>query len=113
MQRGGFDLFAWSRRRAKASEGTDRAAARTVDGGPGHGRRAVLNGERPIDDGADEGDEAAVPRVALADGREIVAQACAAIAHCHEAGIAHRDVKPENLLVDEGFGASPTRLRVW
>ena len=39
---------------------------------------------------------------ALADGRAILEQVAFAVAHCHAAGIAHRDVKPENVRLHAG-----------
>jgi serine/threonine protein kinase len=35
------------------------------------------------------------------EAAEIMTQLLSAIAHCHQRKIVHRDVKPENLLIDQ------------
>ena len=70
-ERGGPDLFEWHQ--AASLAGTARTATAN--------RAAALIPE---------------PHV-----RSIVRQLAAALAHCHARGVLHRDVKPENILVDD------------
>ena len=115
MPCGGTDLFTWTRREEKLFSA------------------ALANGHyyeqmRQVFDGGDDdrqstpprrsvGDEnAPVPRrPSLADSRAIVAQLARALTHCHAAGIAHRDVKPENIILNVAPSSNvndSTRLHV-
>jgi calcium-dependent protein kinase len=46
------------------------------------------------------------------EAAEIMTQVFSAIAHCHQRKIVHRDVKPENLLIDKVSSLDTEKLVV-
>ena len=44
-------------------------------------------------------------RLPLADALRVLSETASGLAHAHARGVFHRDVKPENVLLDEGGGA--------
>lgn len=68
---------------------------------------AVVGGRELFDVIAESG------RQSEADCRLIVRQLCAAVAHLHEHSVAHRNLKPENILVTTPAGPdAPMRLKL-
>ena len=86
---GGVDLFAWHQLVVARyeHEAEQRKLLQTYSAGAD---------ARLDDDDADD-----PPLVPEAQARSIVAQLAAALAHCHACGVVHRDVKPENVLIDQ------------
>ncbi|WP_171190051.1 serine/threonine-protein kinase, partial [Alienimonas chondri] len=74
-----------------------------------HGSPSPLGGARPDDGAPPNGDgEPMQPAQAL----EIVRQICAALQFAHARGIVHRDVKPENILLDPKGDEGRGRVKI-